>query len=182
MSFTVNDAAKFDKVIQKLTSKLPKGEITSENISGVKAYIYTKEMMKLYFGIKNSVLIITQGKELFETALAADMKSGFVSHMSDSVLRDDFIGDNSLFYFKVDEAIDAAKNFGAMGKNITPDKLEIIRKFDYLLVSSRIMKDSMIGQILVKTKFRGPFFISLKDIINSEKMKKGRKKKPDKIQ
>jgi hypothetical protein len=151
---------------------MPKAEISREKVGGVNAYVYTKDLMKLYFGIKNNVLILSQGKPMFESAINGNMATGFMTKLGDKGLKSAFEEDFSLIYLKIDEIKKAVNNFGIAEKNITADKITQIDKFDYFLISSKLLKNGFMGKILLKTNFKEPFFIGLKEIINTEKEKK----------
>ncbi len=174
-TLTINNSVAMDTVLKKIAAKLPEQSISREVINGVNAYVYTKDLINIYIGIKNNVLVIAQGKDIFESALNVEKSQGFITKLEDKDLQVIAIKDNTIFYIDVDETLKVIKNFGISDQNISADKLEYINKIKYLLISSNMVNNSYHGQILIKTNFTEPFFITLKDIIQSAKNQKKQK-------
>ena len=180
--FTINvkDTAKAYDAFDKIISNLPpqqKGKVTKEKVEGVDSYkINLGGMNDMFIGVKNKNLIITVGKFMYEKALKADVSSGLLSKLEDKNLANTLKADTNVFYLEVNEIFKAVKNFEMFIMNFSPDKKGIdektastVQMFNYFIASSYLDGNSIMGDLVVKTKFQKPFLIGVKELVDKHK-------------
>jgi hypothetical protein len=177
LTLTIKNRQAIKKAIKKITSTMPEQVIKREKIAGVNAEIYSMGMVNIYTAFKGNQLILSPSKPVFEEAIMAKKTGGFINKINDKKLSASMKKDVSMLYFNVDEAMLAAKNFGRLSKTKSPELENQIKKFVYLLISSKIKKNFVSGQFIVKTRFDEPFFIGLKKFIDEAKRLTVKKKK-----
>ncbi len=177
LTLTVKNRRTFEKAIKKITKTVPKEMKMREKIAGVNTDVYSMGMVKIYSAFKGNQFILSPSKPVFEEALRAKKTGGFTKTMKDKKLVASMKKDISMLYINVDEAVLALRNFGPMSKLNSPDLQNQIKKFVYLLISSKIKKTFISGTVIVKTRFNDPFFIGLKKVVDEAKRLKAKRRK-----
>ncbi len=182
----VKNEAKAYEAIEKVIAKLPapqKQTIKKEKINGTKSYLAIIDPKQpnnqLYLGVKNNNLIFTTGKSMYEKALNANAAKSFLTRLEDKNLVNTLKDDTNIVYLEFNEIYQVVKSFlgyilGPKGSD--PKNQSSIGQFNYLLASSYIDNNSLMGDIIVKTKFKKPFLIAVKELIESYDDEKAPKK------
>ncbi len=176
-TFTIKNRKVMDRVFKKIARKIPPQMFKREKVGAINAYVFTAGLAKIYAGIKNRIVIIASGRNIFKNALYGNPKSGFLSKMKEESLVSMLKMKSSFFYLDIDELMYALKNFMNVSKKLGPEKIKMINKFHYLLASSRYKKNYIYANFKVKTEFNDPFFIGLKNFIGKVKQKSAGNKK-----
>jgi hypothetical protein len=176
-TLTVKNRRAVEKAIKKITRTMPKEKKKSVKIAGVNTEIYSLGLVKLYSAFKGNQLILSLSRPVFEEAINAKKSGGFIKNIKSKKLTASMKSDLSMLYFNVDEAVLAAKNFGTLSKLNSLEMEEQLKKFVYLLISSKIKKNFITGNIALKTRFDDPFFIGLKKFVDEAKRLNAKKRK-----
>jgi len=184
-TISIKDEAKFkktlDDIIEKIVPPDQKQMITKQTIDGVEAYVYLAGFQQLFIGIKDRNVIITIGKSMFEKALKAEISNGFVNKLDDEYLKSTLKSDTNVLYFNVPEAYKVFNTFsGLLGgflgaedpnsaEKTKKDIKDVTENFKYLLASSYVNEASLHSDFVIKTNFKNPFMIDLKNLVKSKK-------------
>ncbi len=174
LSFNIKDEKKALDLIENALNLMPpekKGMIQKQNIGNVDTYVINAGFLQAYAGIKDKDLTIAVGKPTYEKALSRDVSGGFTSKMEDAQLKDALGGDGNYFYMDFPELLKIYQNFAPLMEGQpgapTKEQMEMFKKFNYFLLANTLNETSDSNLYLFKTKFTQPFFISLKDIVQS---------------
>ena len=168
------DAAKH--VIETAIESLPSQErstIRKETVGEVEAYVMSAGFVQVYFGLHKKNLIVAVGKPMFEKALSGQVSSGFTNNLQDEHLVATLTGDTSMFYMDFEELMKVYRNFegflqGAANEHgFTRQRQDAVKNFEYVAASNTYKDDSILGELIVKTQFTGPFFVELGKLINN---------------
>ncbi|MBF0258600.1 MAG: hypothetical protein HQK62_07150 [Desulfamplus sp.] len=166
---------KIKEAIEKIITKLPPEQQSMINriqINGSEVYMMPVGPVQIYAGFIGNDFVITLGKPMFEKAMTANAKSGFMEGFKDQELRKSLQQDISILFFDVNEAMYTVKNFVPLLAYanpesqimMTPQFKKIMEPFDYVSAASRIDGNAMVGEFLFKSKFNKPFFQGIKDV------------------
>lgn len=185
----VKDTTKIKEAIDKIIAKLKPEQQSMVNrvdINGSQVYMVPAGPVQLYAGFIGKNFTITLGKPTFEKAMSAEIENGFLKEIKEKSLRKSLQEDISIFFFDVQEAIAAAKNFAPMIMSFSPEAQvmmmpefqKIVDPFDYISTCSRVEGSSMVGEFIFKTKFDKPFFQGVKEVnVQLDSLKKSIKQK-----
>jgi len=172
LTVNVKDEAKVRAVLDKFIDKLPpeqKNLVRKENGN----YIYTfGGFLQLYAGIKDKNLIVSIGQPMFDKAMAADPKTGFINGLKDKELAKDLEDQSNILYIDVAETFKAYNNVAGLLSQFTqtqpldPERQNIINQFEYFLFSGKAVDNSITAKYMIKTKFQEPFLISLVKMVS----------------
>jgi len=172
LTVNVKDEAKVRSVLDKFIDKLPpeqKSLVRKENGN----YIYTfGGFLQLYAGIKDKNLIVSIGQPMFDKAMAADPKTGFINGLKDKELAKDLEDQSNILYIDVAETFKAYNNVAGLLSQFTqtqpldPERQNIINQFEYFLFSGKAVDNSITAKYMIKTKFQEPFLISLVKMVS----------------
>lgn len=176
LSLEVKDPDKMRALMDKFITKMPPEQqamINKMPLGGQDVYIMMMGPAQLYLGLKGNDLLATVGKPMYEKALNADPSAGFLSKLKSEQLQSILKKDLSFFYLNIHQTFLAVKNFAFMLQQfspqsqviITPEISELVGRFDYLLFSSRLKKNTMLGDSIIKTNFEKPFFHGLQEVV-----------------
>lgn len=183
LTLNLKDGDKMKGVIESVIAKLPPEQqsmVVKTTIGTQESYMVSlMGMTQLFLGVKENNLIVALGKPMYEKALAADMKTGFLANMSDPNLVETLKADTaSVFYLDSQETFKALKNFSAMLQQFSKDPsrpiidekvTNAVNQFDYLLSSSEVRGNSIFSNLMVKTNFVNPFFQGVRNVVESFK-------------
>ncbi len=181
LSLNLKDGAKMERVIETAISKLPPEQqsmVVKTTVGAQESYMISlMGMTQLFLGVKDNNLIVALGKPMYEKALAADMKTGFLTTLKDPHLVDTLKSDAaSIFYLDSQETFKAVKNFSALLQQFSKDPSKpiiddtvtnAVNQFDYLLSSSQVDGESIFSNLTVKTNFVGSFFQGMQNVVES---------------
>lgn len=181
LTLNLKDGAKMTQVIETAISKLPPEQQSMAQKTTVGAQesymISLMGMTQLFLGVKDNNLIVAVGKPMYDKALAADVKSGFLTQLKDpdlvSALKSDAA---SILYLDAQETFKAVQNFAPMLQNFSSDPTQpiidetvtnAVNQFDYLLSASHVKGNSIVSSLALKTNFVDPFFQGVANVVES---------------
>jgi len=184
-TISIKDEAKFketlDEIIEKIVPPDQKQMISKQVIDGVDAYVYLAGLVQLYIGVNDNNVIVSVGKSMFEKALKADASSGFVNDLDDEYLKSVLKSDTNVFYLNISETYKVFNTFSGMlggflgaddpssAEKTKKDIKDVARKFEYILGSSYVNKASLHSDFVIKTNFKKPFMIGIKELVDEKK-------------
>lgn len=181
MTLNLKNGSKMKTVIETAISKLPPEQqsmVVKTSIGAQESYMISlMGMTQLFLGVKDNNLIVALGKPMYEKALAADVKTGFLANMDDPELVATLKSDAaSVFYLNSQETFKAVKNFSAMIQQFSSDPAKpiidetvtnAVNQFNYLLSSSQVEGESIFSNLTVKTNFVDSFFQGVQNVVES---------------
>jgi hypothetical protein len=175
LTINVKDENKVREVLEKFIAKLPpdqKGLIRKEK----DYYIYTiAGFVQLFIGVKDKNLIASIGQPMFDKALSADIKTGFITTLKDKELAKDLQDQSNVLYINVEETFKAYNNFSGLLSQLAQiqpldqQRQNIINQFEYFLFTGKAENNSLVAKYVIKTKFQEPFLISLVKMVSKLK-------------
>ncbi len=181
LTLNLKDGAKMTKVIETAISKLPPEQqsmVQKTTVGTQESYMISlMGMTQLFLGVKDNNFIMALGKPMYDKALAADVKTGFLTNLEDPDLVATLKSDaSSVLYLDAQETFKAVKNFAPMLQQFSPDPSKpvlnetvtnAVNQFDYLLSSSQVDGESVLSNLTVKTNFVGSFFQGVQNVVES---------------
>jgi hypothetical protein len=147
--------------------------VSQQSIGDVNAYVVMAGMTQVYASIKDKNFVLATGKPMFEKALAGDVSSGFTAKMEDKDLAEKLKAEESIFYLNIDETMKLVGNFEMFlqgftgGQGIDQKTQDTVGKFEYVLATNKLDGNSIVGELVIKTKFAEPFFIEVANLAKS---------------
>ena len=183
LTLNLKDGAKMTQVIETAISKLPPEQqsmVQKTTVGAQESYMISlMGMTQLFLGVKDKNLIVAVGKPMYDKALAADVKTGFLTRLKDpdlvAALKSDAA---SILYLDAQETFKAVKNFAPMLQQFSKDPSKpfidetvtnAVNQFDYLLSASQVKGNSIVSSLALKTNFVDPFFQGVANVVESFK-------------
>ena len=143
--------------------------------------IYLAGLVQLYIGVNDNNVIISVGKPMFKKALKADTSNGFVKDIDDEYLKSVLKSDTNVFYLNISETYKVFNTFSGMlggflgaedpssAEKTKKDIKDVTSKFEYILGSSYVNKAALHSDFVIKTNFKKPFMIGVKELVDEKK-------------
>jgi hypothetical protein len=170
LSISLKDTKKIIEsldILKGFAVKSEKFNLTVETIEDVQTFVITTGPVKIYMGVKNS-LIISSDLDVYKQALGGDVNSGFLPKMKDSSLQKTF-KNSDFFYLDFSQLLTGLQSASVLGTKDSSnpflanlDKIiKIVEDFEYILLSNQIKQEIKTSSLLIKTKFNESFIAGL---------------------
>lgn len=180
ITLNLKDGEKMRQVIRKAANTLPQEKkhlLTQTSVSGVDTYVMMAGVFQVYFGIIDNVLVIAQGKPVYQNAVQAKQGrgNGFMGQNTPQEIKNTILKNPNYMYINFQELKKVFTNFSQFFKGKTNEAQKAISAFDklsYLISSSRLNNNDVVSELYIRTLFEQPFFSGI------VKQAKGEKNKP----
>ena len=161
---------KMKSVLEKIEKKMGKSAVESKEIGGIETKIFRIGPVKLYIGFKSGKMVIAAGENIYLQLLNGNKNNGFIDNISDKELLKVMLNGSDSFYLSVDELRKMIENFPFLSKTLLDEDKKFISFFKYLLVFSKKDKNVITSKLLIRTRFKDNFLISI--VESGKKLKK----------